>query len=187
MEAITKNQAPVGPQLMPQLYAATLSYGHPEWTFYVGAILAGVVLLATLRLPSLDEIPPAPKKGEGRVINAEGSAGSSGAAAGGNGGGDGGGGELRVRREGRGARRGAAVLVRRPLLRFLPRRRYRRGDGVPLHAVEATRRRGDGVPVTSTPPPRRRGAGDAKTPSTRRYITQAQGPTDQGQRRVRVG
>ena len=84
---------------MPQLYAATLSYGHPEWTFYVGAILAGVVLLATLRLPSLDEIPPAPKKGEGRVINAEGSAGGSGAAAGGSGGGDGGGGELRVRRE----------------------------------------------------------------------------------------
>ena len=85
---------------MPQLYAATLSYGHPEWTFYVGAILAGVVLLATLRLPSLDEIPPAPKKGEGRVINAEGSAESSGVAAdGGSGGGDGGGGELRVRRE----------------------------------------------------------------------------------------
>ena len=60
--------------------------------------------------------------------------------------------------EGRGAGRGAAVLVRRPSLRFLPRRRYRRGDGVPLRAVEATRRRGDCVPVTSTPPPRRRGA-----------------------------
>ena len=51
---------------------------------------------------------------------------------------------------------------------ILPRRRYRRGDGVPLHAVKATRGRGDSVPVTSTPAPRRRGAGDAKTPSTRR-------------------
>ena len=40
------------------------------------------------------------------------------------------------------SRRGAFLLV------------DRRGDGVALHAVEATRGRGDGVPETSPPPPR---------------------------------